>query len=150
MPHQTIHTEMYTQIISRLKIIDHLSTRSGNKIDFENIVGKLLYDSMEGVSTLSSNLNMCFRTHGFSTRKHMKRTNKECMCIIHKCTLQEVCFDLDSVTKVTLAFSVSYFRIFKVRSSNNWLFGRKSLENSVNRKKVNPFNKLTDISYVCH
>lgn len=103
---------------------------------------------MKGISTLSSNLNMCFITHTFSTRKHMKWANKECTCIIHKCTLQEVCFDLDSVTKVTVAFSVSYFAIFKVRSFNNWLFGRKSLENSVNRKKFNPYNKLTDINYV--
>lgn len=64
------------------------------------------------------------------TLAHSKR-----MCITHKCILQEVCFDLGSVTKVTLAFSVSYFRIFKIRTFNNLLFGRKSLENSANRKK---------------
>lgn len=40
MPHQTIHTEWYTQIIPRHTITDHLSTWSGNKTYFENIVGK--------------------------------------------------------------------------------------------------------------
>lgn len=150
MPHQPIHTERYTQIISRHTITDHLSTWSGNKIYFRNIVRKWFYDSVKSITDLLSNLNVYYIPHAFSTRKYVTWAHSKCMCVIHKCILQEVFFDLDSVTKITLAFLVSYFRVFKDRTFNNWLFGRKSLENSANKKTVKPYNKLTDICYISH
>lgn len=53
--HQAIHTERYTQIISRYTITDHLSTWSEKQIYFRNIVRKLLSNSMKTISELLSN-----------------------------------------------------------------------------------------------
>lgn len=68
MPRQPIHTERHTQIISRHAITDHLSTCSGNKIYFRNIVRKWFYDSVKSITDLLSNLNVYYIPHAFSTR----------------------------------------------------------------------------------
>lgn len=68
----------------------------------------------------------------------------ECACIIHKPIVQERCFDLDSVRKVTSAFSLTLENL----NSELLKIGKKSLENSANRQKIKPHNRLTDTNYI--